>query len=90
MRTEIKLEEEQEECLAEEGFPVEKDKLLGWPYWVQSLEYPECPDCGKEMSLVFQIDSEDNLPYMFGDCGCGHITQCKDHPERLAFAWACY
>jgi hypothetical protein len=41
------------------------------------------------MHLLFQIDSEDNLPYMFGDAGCGHITQCPKHPHRLAFGWAC-
>ncbi|MDJ0556950.1 MAG: hypothetical protein QNJ68_21390 [Microcoleaceae cyanobacterium MO_207.B10] len=41
------------------------------------------------MQLVFQVDSNDNLPFMFGDVGCGHITQCKDHKNIVAFAWAC-
>lgn len=87
--TEVKLDSKEEDCLLDAGFPVMGDKLLGWPGWVQGPEYPECPDCGKKMSYVFQIDSGDNIPYMFGDCGCGHITQCREHPERLAFAWAC-
>lgn len=65
------------------------DKLGGWPYWVQSSEYPSCPVCGVAMALVLQIDSEDNLPYMFGDAGCAHVTQCRRHPEQLAFGWAC-
>lgn len=65
------------------------DKLGGWPAWVQSIEYPKCPTCGREMELVFQVDSEDNVPHMFGDAGCGHITQCPDHPQVLAFGWAC-
>ncbi len=65
------------------------DKLAGWPDWVQGIEYPSCPVCGQTMSLLFQIDSEDNLPFMFGDSGCGHITQCKDHKDQLAFGWAC-
>jgi hypothetical protein len=39
---------------------------------------------------VFQIDSEDNLPYMFGDVGCAHITQCPEHKEVVAFGWACH
>lgn len=66
------------------------DKLFGWPHWVQSEEYPECTTCSKPMDLVLQIDSEYNLPYMFGDMGVGHITQCSKHPEVLAFAWACF
>lgn len=39
--------------------------------------------------MLFQIDSEDNIPYMFGDTGCGHITYCEKHPRVLAFGWAC-
>jgi uncharacterized protein YwqG len=65
------------------------DKLAGWPYWVQGVEYPNCPTCGKKMQFIFQIDSEDNLPYTFGDVGCGHITQCPEHNDVLAFGWAC-
>lgn len=70
--------------------PQTGDKLSGWPYWVQSAEYPSCPKCGKRMQFVFQIDSEKNLPFMFGDVGCGHITQCAEHQDVLAFGWACY
>ena len=66
------------------------DKLAGWPAWVQNVEYPKCPECGEKMQLVFQIDSEDNIPYMFGDSGCGHITQCPNHKNKVAFSWACY
>jgi hypothetical protein len=84
------LSDEQFECLSEMGYPLPKDKLLGWPFWVQGVEYPECPDCGKRMNLIFQIDSEDNLPYMFGDVGCAHITQCATHKDRMAIAWACH
>ena len=65
------------------------EKLLGWPSWVQGEEYPTCPKCSEKMNFIFQIDSEDNLNYMFGDVGCGHITQCGDHPEVIAFSWAC-
>jgi uncharacterized protein YwqG len=75
--------------LYEQDFPKTGDKLLGWPAWIQGIEYPECPDCGDSMKLIFQIDSEDNLDYMFGDVGCAHITQCEKHPHRLAIAWAC-
>ena len=65
------------------------DKLGGWPHWVQGVEYPLCPTCGSPMELVLQIDSEDNLDYMFGDVGCAHLTQCREHPEQLGFGWAC-
>lgn len=77
-------------CPAEEiatATPV--DKLGGWPAWVQGVEYPSCPRCGKRMVLVFQVDSEDNVPFMFGDIGCGHVTQCPKHKEVVAFGWAC-
>ena len=70
--------------LAEPG-----DKLGGWPYWIQGVEYPVCPTCEQTMRLVFQIDSEDHLPFMFGDMGTGHITQCPSHPNTVAFGWAC-
>ncbi|MEO0456606.1 MAG: hypothetical protein AAF152_08490, partial [Cyanobacteria bacterium P01_A01_bin.114] len=69
--------------------PLPGDKLAGWPAWVQGVEYPHCPTCGERMALVFQLDSEDHLPYMFGDMGCGHITQCPTHKDQLGFGWAC-
>jgi len=85
----LTLSDEQSNFLCELEYPHPGDKLLGWPYWVQGVEYPDCPECGKTMRLVFQIDSEDNLPYMFGDAGCSHITQCDDHQDKLTIAWAC-
>jgi len=31
----------------------------------EPAEYPNCPTCNQPMKqFVFQIDSEDNLPYM--------------------------
>lgn len=72
------------------GYPHEGDKLAGWPYWVQNPEYPNCPLCETSMHYVFQIGSEDNLPIMFGDDGIGHLTQCPEHHNVLAFAWACH
>jgi uncharacterized protein YwqG len=69
---------------------VTGDKLSGYPDWVQDVEYPNCPECQRRMQFVFQIDSNDNLPIMFGDMGCGHITQCPEHKHILTFSWACY
>lgn len=86
----IQLDEAEAEQLYEQNYPKVGDKLLGWPAWVQGIEYPQCPDCGDNMKYIFQIDSEDNLDYMFGDTGCAHITQCEKHPDRLTIAWACF
>ncbi len=41
------------------------------------------------MALVFQIDSNCSLPYMFGDAGCGTLHRCLAHPEQLGFRWDC-
>jgi uncharacterized protein YwqG len=83
------MEEEIEEIYDENELTYSGDKLGGWPLWSQSPEYPECPVCGKLMSLVFQIDSDCSTEIQFGDMGTGHITRCKDHPEQVAFGWAC-
>jgi uncharacterized protein YwqG len=83
------LDEDDLDALAEE-FPRLGEKLLGWPHWVQGMEYPACRVCGTEMRMLFQMDSNGALPYMFGDVGVGHVTQCPIHPDELAFGWACY
>lgn len=75
--------------VAEIGIPVTGDKLYGWPHWIQSVEYPYDRRTGSRMELLFQLDSEDHLPYMFGDGGVGHLSQSKDNSEELAFGWAC-
>ena len=73
---------------AEKG--MEGDKLGGWPFWVQGPYYPRCKKCKKKMRMLFQLDSNKNLPFMFGDAGMGHIYQCPKHTDILAFGWACY
>lgn len=67
----------------------EGDKYLGWPNWVQGVEYPNCPECGEEMHYFLQIDSENGVDHMFGDVGCGHVSYCPNHPDQIAFTWAC-
>src|SRR5262249_30916935 len=60
-----------DDCPAEQiATSTPGDKLAGWPMWVQNIEYPQCPQCGRRMTHVFQVDSEDNIPFMFGDVGC--------------------
>lgn len=50
-------------------------RLGGYPAWIQSAEYPSCPDCQKTMPFLFQLDcvapgepAEDGPEY-FGDDG---------------------
>lgn len=85
----ITVSDEDVDLLYDLNSPYQGDKLLGWPSWIQGVEYPKCPDCKKLMSLVFQLDSEQGLDYTFGDAGCAHVTQCHNHPNRLAIRWAC-
>lgn len=85
----VKLPDVESDTLAE-AYPHFGEKLLGWPAWVQGVEYPECRVCGRRMELLFQVDSEKNLPFMFGDVGVAHATQCPEHRTELAFGWACY
>jgi len=88
---ELDLDDDVYELMEERGIglPIEKDKLYGWPYWIQSVEYPFDRKTEKQMELLFQFDSEDNLPYMFGDAGIGHLTQSPDNENELGFGWAC-
>jgi hypothetical protein len=41
------------------------------------------------MQVIFQLDSEQNLPHGWGDMGVGHLSLCQQHPDTLAFGWAC-
>lgn len=64
------------------------DKLRGWPHWVQHVSYPRCPQCSGAMEYVFQLDSDHHLPFVWGDAGVAHLSQCAQHPEVLTLAWA--
>lgn len=66
---------------------AEGSKLGGWPLWIQNEEYPTCPQCSSEMTYLLQIDSEDQVRYVFGDYGCGRLFQCPKHADILTFAW---
>lgn len=45
----------------------------------------DCPKCATHMQFLMQVDSEQNLPHMFGDSGAGHLSFCKNHPEIMSF-----
>jgi uncharacterized protein YwqG len=80
----LKLTDDEADEYLEGDFPITGDKLFGWPNWVQGVEY-HLPDS----ELFVQIDSECHVPFMFGDCGCGHVTRKKDDPAEMTFGWAC-
>jgi hypothetical protein len=65
--------------------PVLEDKLLGWPAWVQNVDYLKCPRCAGQMRVLLQIASEQNVPFMFGDGGTAWVSQCPIHTDELAF-----
>ncbi len=67
----------------QDKFPAQGDKLSGWRFKIQSSENPQCKLCGEEMALLFQLFSEKNLEYMFGDGGAVYIFQCKKHKENI-------
>lgn len=65
-------------------------KLLGWPRWEQGPEWQSCPRCGEKLTFVFQVDANSGpLEMLFAADGFGHVSQCAQHPDVLAFAWAC-
>jgi hypothetical protein len=61
------------------------DKLLGWPAWLQSPEWPTCPDCSKRMDQVIQLESNKGLAFQWGDLGRAYLFLCADHPTRVGF-----
>ncbi|MEH1897802.1 MAG: DUF1963 domain-containing protein [Nostoc sp.] len=90
---ETTLDEDEKDFLDEilmEELHQGSDKLAGWADWVQHPEYPDCPICKHPMNeFVFQFESDDNIPYMWGDGGVGYIVQCPEHKETVAFFWQC-
>ena len=61
------------------------DKLGGWSHWVQGVEYPFCPRCGRRMRFILQVCSYENVGESFGDFGTGYITQCPYDLAVFAF-----
>lgn len=80
----IELDDDEQDLYLESDYPLAGDKLFGWPHWIQGVEYHL-----DDSSLFVQIDSECHVPFMFGDCGCAHLTRSNDDPAEMAFGWAC-
>jgi len=67
-------------------------RVGGAPSWVQSADYPECPDCGQHMDLAMQLDSglpqADGGEWLWGSGGCNYTFWCK-HCRVSGQLWQC-
>ena len=61
------LNNKEQEILGDLDYPINDDKLLGWPAWMHETEHPTCPNCGDPMPLLFQIAGDANLPYTLNE-----------------------
>jgi hypothetical protein len=66
--------------------PSQKDKLAGWPYWVQDAIYPKCRRCKSQMQFLFQLGNHDHPRSNNGHTGVSIITQCPRHKDVVAFS----
>jgi hypothetical protein len=67
-------------------------RLLGYPSWIQSAEYPECPLCEETMRFIMQLDSdlptEDGGEWLWGSGGIGYVFWCESCTVS-GFLWQC-
>ncbi|OON67463.1 hypothetical protein B0919_18575 [Hymenobacter sp. CRA2] len=84
---ELPDEEEEPQMPWEDSHGFGRDKLGGWPAWVQYAEYPLCPRCQQPQRLLFQIASQEGLDFMFCDVGTAYLLYCSQHPDQLSFSW---
>lgn len=69
------------------GLTISGDKLFGWPYWIQWTDDFMDAKTGIQRDYLVQLASEDNIPYSFGDCGIGYLTQDPNNKNDLCFYW---
>ena len=56
--------------------PNVESRLGGYPDWVQGSDWPSCPECGRRMHLIWQLDSEPEARIMWGDTGRVYVFAC--------------
>ena len=67
-------------------------RVGGHPSWIQSAQYPACPDCQRLMPFLMQLDS--NLPtangedWLWGSGGICYVFWC-DACAISAALWQC-
>jgi hypothetical protein len=56
-------------------------RIGGHPTWIQSSQYPKCPDCDHLMCLLLQLDSdlptEDGGEWLWGSGGICYVFWCN-------------
>ncbi|MBC7910858.1 MAG: DUF1963 domain-containing protein [Pyrinomonadaceae bacterium] len=62
----------------------------GYPRWVQGEATPDCKVCKSGMSLLAQIDTEDEAGIMWGDVGCVYLFYCPEHPQETKLELQCF
>lgn len=67
-------------------------RIGGYPTWIQSAEYPECPHCQQPMSFLMQLDSylptADGGEWLWGSGGIVYVHWC-DGCRVSAMLWQC-
>lgn len=53
-------------------------RIGGHPTWIQSAEFPACPDCDRTMRFLLQLDSELDGGWLWGSGGILYVFWCDD------------
>lgn len=62
---------------------VRSDKAGGFACWLDGRDEKCCKVCKQPLRLLVQIDSGDNVPFIWGNDGCIAVFECADHPEQV-------
>jgi hypothetical protein len=68
-------------------------RVGGFPWWIQSPDYPQCIRCQKSMRFLFQLDSSLPSPdsrdeWIWGEYGYGYGLWCDDC-QVSSYLWQC-
>lgn len=68
------------------------NRVGGHPTWVQSAEFPQCPDCNATMVFLLQLDSDlptgDKGEWLWGSGGIAYAFWC-DSCKISGILWQC-
>jgi len=62
----------------------------GYAHWIQGEDIPECEHCKNKMSLLTQIDSEEEADVIWGDSGSVYLFYCATHPREIELRLQCF
>lgn len=63
-----------------------RHRLGGSPEWIHGPEVPLCVECGKAMSFIAQVDTDDSAGIQFGDDGMLYVFICEQCEILASFA----